>query len=208
MPFLRLANSLVALVFIALTARGADVKPVIGADAVTPAFQTPLATAANLKYEQAVTVADRRYAGDLEAAMKSAMQANNLDESNMIASALKAQKAGAPVEEEFKTAPAKTAKARHAQGIASAKQLYSRGLEAAQKAAMADANLDEANLIQANRSRLDEELKATGAARAVAARRPGIPKQPLEDGAAGKGVSASQDPDGRKGRLCSAGRLG
>lgn len=127
---------------------------------------SPMAVA-KAQFDQSIAAATKQCILDLKAAGALAMQFNNLDEANAVASAIKRMESGEEIHADFKTGAARTAAARHAQTITRAKQQYMRQLEIAQKAAMAAANLDQANAIDAIRKKLADELKTTGAARTL-----------------------------------------
>jgi len=139
--------------------------PAARAQAKAATFTTPDANRAQARYDQAVSVATQQYVRELDAAVKAAMQSGNLDEANLIAATAKAVTAGESLDGDFKTAPARAAKARYVQALTAAKLLYSRELERALRPVLASANLEEANAINATRTKLDEEVKGLGGSR-------------------------------------------
>jgi hypothetical protein len=151
-------KSLLVAVTLALTA----VTP-LNAQAPVLLFSTPAAVGAKSRHDQAATSATQQYLRELNAAMKSAMQFNNLEEANLIGAVSKSVLANGSGEGDFKTASAKSAKARYTQALITAKKAYSRELEVAGKSALLASNLEEANAINATRTKLDEELKSLGA---------------------------------------------
>ncbi len=114
-----------------------------------------LAANAETRYNQSLAVATQQYLTDLDAAMKAAMRANNLDDANTIRDAIRELKDGKPASPQFESAFANTAKNRHEQAVSSALQQFIRDLTAAQKSAMDDGNLDEANAINGVRKQLE-----------------------------------------------------
>ena len=87
------------------------------------------------------------------------MRANNLDEAVVIRDATRDIKDGKPVNPQFTSALANTAKSRYENAATSAAQQYIRDLDAAQKSAMDAGNLDEAKAISAVRKQLEGKQK-------------------------------------------------
>jgi hypothetical protein len=144
--------------------RGADTGAVLTGDRQ---FKTPLASAAQKGYTNAISAARQALATELAVAVKSAMAARDLQEANAIEGLRKNIQGGAfPAEiPTFKTASANQARLRYQQAITTAQKQYGRELQAALKAALGSGDLDDANAIQA-------ELKAAEAMAAVSAPRP------------------------------------
>jgi len=131
------------------------------ADEPGPAFQSDLAIRAKTSYETAIAANNQRFTQELDLALKRALQANQLEESNVINQA-KAQLAeGKEVSGPFSSPAAQAAEGRYRQGIDTAQRAYLRALEFAQQRAMAAANLEEANAIKAMHQLITENLSGT-----------------------------------------------
>jgi len=114
-----------------------------------------LAATAEARYNQSLAAATQQYLADLDTALQSAMRANNLDDAIAMRDAIRDIKDSKPVNSQFKSAFANTAKNRYEQAVTSAVQQYIRDLDAARKSAMDAGNLDEANAISATRKQLE-----------------------------------------------------
>ena len=114
-------------------------------------FTNPAAQKAHSNYVTALATARVKFAGELEQAMKAVLTAANLDEANAINATL--QKLAADdmplATAPFKTAQANNARLRYEATVTEVQRQYGRDLQQALKGAMAAANLEESNEINA-----------------------------------------------------------
>lgn len=114
-------------------------------------FVNPAAQTAQSNYQAGLKAARLKYAADLNQAMKVVLTAANLEEANAINATL--QKLGAedlPLSTApFKTAQVNEARLRYEASVTNAQRQYGRDLQQALKGAMAAANLEESNEINA-----------------------------------------------------------
>jgi hypothetical protein len=122
---------------------------ILSAAAADRRFESPEALKAVADHAAAEMAAKRTCAKALELALKSAMQGGDLAEANAIDAAKKALEAWQePKTMEFKTASALQAKGAYTTSMANARNQYLAALGTAQKTALAQGKLKEANLIQ------------------------------------------------------------
>lgn len=116
-----------------------------------PSFTNPAAQKAHTNYMTALTAARVKYAADLNQVMKGVLAAANLEEANAINATL--QKLATDdlpfTTDPFKTTPANNARLRYEATITDVQRQYGRDLQQALKGALAAANLEESNEINA-----------------------------------------------------------
>jgi len=147
-----------------------------GAQQAAVVLKSPQALTAKQRYDQTLVTVHQQTVQELAAAMNASMKVGNLDEANAIRDAGKRMTLGIPLQTDFKSPAAKAGKARYHLSLTTAKQQYSRELDAALKNVMSAGNLDEANAITSLRTQLDDELKALGVAQTSAAALPPLVK--------------------------------
>lgn len=139
------------------------VEPGLSAD--VPAFKSPAAAKAQMRYQQSIAAVSKRLVDELDRSLKFAMQAGLLEEANQINEAKKQAAAGAAVTVDFKRANLVSARNLYRDGLSTAKGQYFRDLEAPLRESTKAGDLAEANAIDALRKTLESELadgKITG----------------------------------------------
>ncbi len=134
-----------------------------GAD--SPAFKSPTATKAKVRYEQSVATISKRFVDELDRTLGYAVKAGALEEANQINEAKKQVSSGAAATVDFKRANLITARNLYRDSLVSAKGQYFRDLEPALREATKAGDLPEANAIDAVRKALESEVadgKITG----------------------------------------------
>ena len=137
----------------------------LGFGADEPVFKSPTAARAQVRYQQSVAAASKRFADELDRTLTYAVKAGALEEANQINEAKKQVVTSSAVTVDFKRTNLIAARNLYRDSLVAAKGQYFRDLEPALRESTKAADLQEANAIDAVRKALVSEVadgKVTG----------------------------------------------
>ncbi len=137
----------------------------LGNSADEPAFKSPTAARAQIRYQQSSAAASKRLVDELDRTLTYALKAGALEEANQITEAKKQAAAGAAITVDFKRQNLIIARNMYRDALVAARGQYFRDLEPALREATKAGDLPEANAIDAMRKTLESEVadgKVTG----------------------------------------------
>lgn len=135
------------------------------ASAEEPAFKSPTAARAQIRYQQSTAAASKRLVDELDRTLTYAVKAGALEEANQINEAKKQAATGDAITVDFKRQNLITARNMYRDALVAAKGQYFRDLEPALRETTKAGDLPEANAIDAVRKTLESEVadgKVTG----------------------------------------------